>query len=138
MQEQLLSHYVDSLHRDVSFFCGERLRKKGISVGLMYFVLYVYKHPGCTPAQIARDLALDRAYVLRTINKLVNKGFFDRVSHPTDGRATMLYTTAKGDEIFEMSREMLHQWDMYMLEGMSEPEKEQLFTLLNKIQQKGR
>ncbi len=138
MQEHLLSHYVDSLHRDVSFFCGEKLRKKGISVGLMYFILYVCKHPGCTPAQLARDLELDRAYVLRTINKLVENGFFRREDHPTDGRATILYATEKGEEIFTMSRDLLHSWDMYMLEGMTESEKEQLFMLLNKIQQKGK
>ncbi len=138
MQEQLLSYYIDRLHRDVSFFCGEKLRKKGVSVGLMYFILYVCKHPGCTPAQIARDLELDRAYVLRTINKLVDNGFCERVSHPTDGRATMLYVTEKGEEIFSLSRELLHSWDMSILEGMTESEKEQLFTLLSKIQQKGK
>lgn len=142
MQEQLLSHFVDSLHRDVSFFCGETLRKKGITVGLMYFILYVCKHPGCTPAQLARDLALDRAYVLRTINKLVENGFCKRVSHPTDGRATMLYATEKGEEIFEISHDLLHRWDMSVLEDMTEAEKEQLFVLLskieNKIQKKGK
>ncbi len=138
MQEQLLSHYVDGLHRDVSFFCGETLRKNGISAGLMYFILYVCKHPGCTPAQLARDLALDRAYVLRTINKLVDNGFCERVSHPTDGRATILYPTQKGEEIFEMSRDLLHRWDLCVLEGMTETEKEQLFTLLKKIQTKGK
>ena len=138
MQEQLLSHYIDSLHRDVSFFCGETLRKKGVSVGLMYFILYVYKNPGCTPAQIARDLALDRAYVLRTINKLVDHGFFERVSHPRDGRATMLYATEKGEEIFNLSGELLRSWDTHALAGMTEAEKEQLFMLLSKIQQKGK
>lgn len=134
MQEQLLSHYVDNLHRDVSFFCGETLRKEGLTVGLMYFILYVCKHPGCTPAQLSRDLALDRAYVLRTINKLVENGFCERVSHPTDGRATMLYATENGERIFKISRDLLHRWDACVLEGMTEAEKEQLFVLLAKIQ----
>lgn len=138
MQERLLSYDVDRLHRDVSFFCGEPLRKEGISVGLMYFILYVCKHPGCTPGQLARELALDRAYVLRTVNKLVEKGFLNRNDHPTDGRATVLFATPKGQEIFALGRELLRRWDQEMLSCITEQEKEQLFALLDKLQRKGR
>ena len=138
MDQRLLSYYVDSMHREVCLFCAERLRKEGISVGLMYFILDVCKHPGCTPAQLARDLGLDRAYALRAINKLVENGFLDRVTHPTDGRATMLYATEKGEHIFSLSQELLRRWDMQMLDGMTESEQEQLFALLDKIRQKGR
>lgn len=138
MQERLLSYDVDRLHRDVSFFCGEPLRKEGLSVGLMYFILYVCKHPDCTPGQIAKDLALDRAYVLRAVNKLAEKGFLHRSEHPTDGRATVLAATARGQEIFALGRQLLHRWDEEMLSCMTEQEKEQLFALLDKLQRKGR
>lgn len=138
MEEQLLSYYIDNLHRDVSFFCGEELRKKGVSVGLMYFILYVCKHPGCTPTQISVGLGLDRAYVLRTIQKLVENEFFKRLPHPTDGRASLLYATEKGEEIFALSSDLLHRWDKRVLEGMTKAEKEQLFSLLRRIQQKGK
>ncbi len=138
MREAKLSYYIGQLHRDFTVFCGEELRKKGLSVGLMYFILYVCVHPGCTPAQITRDLELDRAYVLRSIHKLVEDGFFKRLPHPTDGRATLLYATEKGDEIFELSHELLWQWDSKKLSSITEAECEQLFMLLNKIQKKGR
>lgn len=138
MQEQLLSHYIDSLHRDLTFFCGEELRKKGVSVGHMYFILYVCTHPGCTPTQLSTDLGLDRAYVLRTIQKLVENEFFNRLPHPTDGRASLLYATEKGEDIFAFSNDLLHRWDKRMLADITEAEKEQLFALLGRIQQKGK
>lgn len=138
MREANFSYYVGQLHRDFTLFCGEELRQKGMSVGLMYFILYVSVHPGCTPAELTRDLALDRAYALRSIQKLVEDGFVERVPHPTDGRATQLYTTEKGKVIFDLSHDLLRQWDAEKLDALTSSECEQLFALLNKIQQKGR
>lgn len=138
MQEQMLASYIDLFHRDVTFFCGETLRREGLTVGLMYFILYVYRNPGCTPIQLTKDLGLDRGYALRCIQKLAEGGFFERRPHPTDRRATVLYTTEKGTEVFFTCRDLLHRWDECMLEGITDAEKQQLFSLLEKIQRKGR
>lgn len=137
MQDATLSYYIGQLHRDFTLFCGEELRKEGISVGLMYFILYVCVHPGCTPAQLTRDLSLDRAYVLRSIQKLVDDDYFQRVPHPSDGRATQLYATEKGTKIFALSHDLLRRWDAVTLDAITPTEREQLLTLLKKIQQKG-
>ncbi len=137
MNNAMFSTYIERLHRDFSFFCGEELRKRGVSVGLLYFILEVCTHPGCTPSDLTRDLSLDRAYVLRTIQKLVEDGFFRREAHPTDRRATVLYATEKGQAIFELGRDLLHRWEDRALDGMTESEKEQLFMLLQRIASKG-
>lgn len=137
MNEARFSTYIEHLHRDFSFFCGDELRKKGISVALLYFILEVCTHPGCTPTDLTRDLSLDRAYVLRTIQKLVEEGFFQRHAHPTDGRATVLYATEKGQEIFELGQDLMRRWENRVLDGITENEKEQLFMLMKRIESKG-
>ena len=137
MQYQLLASYIDFFHRDAAAFCQRTLREKGVTVGLLYFILYVCKHPGCTPIQMTRDLALDRAYVLRCVQKLVEEDFFQRVPHPTDGRATVLYAKEKAVELYELSRQMLESWDQRTLACITDEEKKELFYLLEKIQKKG-
>ncbi len=136
MNNAMFPTYIERLHRDFSFFCGEELRKKGITVGLLYFILEVCTRPGCTPSDVTRDLSLDRAYALRTIQKLVEDGFFRREAHPTDRRATVLYATEKGQELFEFGHAMLHRWEDRALDGMTENEKELLLMLLKRIASK--
>ncbi len=136
MQDLTLSYYIQQLHRSFTLFCGEELRKKGMSVGLMYFILYVCVHPGCTPAELTRDLALDRGYVLRSIQKLVEDGLFQRLPHPGDKRASLLYPTEKGQEIFTLSHQLLHRWDAAVLDAITPAERKQLFALLQKLQPK--
>ena len=137
MEVQLLASYIDYFHRDAAMFCSDILKEKGVTVGLMYLILYVCKNPGCTPIQLSKDLKMDRAYVLRCIKKLTNDGFLERKPHPTDGRATVLHATEKGLDVYDTGRSLLHRWDEYMLEGMTDQEKEQLFALLAKVKRKG-
>ena len=137
MNFQLFASYIDYFHRDAALFCGETLREEGVTVGLLYFILYVCKNPGCTPIQMTRDLGLDRAYVLRCVQKLVEEDFFERKPHPTDGRATVLYPKEKAKELFSSSRQMLECWDQQTLAGLSDEEKKELFYLLRKIKKKG-
>ena len=137
MQEKLFASYIDALHRDAAVFCGEMLKEKGITLGLLYFILYVCSNPGCTPVQLSRAVGLDRAYTLRCIHKLVEEDCFIRKPHPTDGRATLLYPTPKATEIASLSRQMLEDWDAHILSGLSAEEKQLLFRILEKLQKKG-
>lgn len=138
MQDKAFFFYISTLYKDFTAFCTEELRKKNMTVGLMYFILHVSRHPGCTPAQLTAALGLDRGYAVRSINKLVEDGFLHREPHPADGRATVLHTTAKGEEIFRLSHRLLRQWENRMLAGLDETETEQLFAKLQIIyQQKG-
>ena len=137
MEFHLLASYVDYFHRDGTMFCSETLREKGVTVGLLYFILYVCKYPGCTIMQMSRDLGLDRAYVLRCVQKMVDEGFFERRPHPTDGRATVLYPNEKARELDAIGHQLLEDWDQRALTGITDAEKEELFHLLEKIRRKG-
>ena len=130
---KLLSNVTDILHRDLYYFCSERLKEEGLTTGLMYFILFVAKNPDCTPTDLGDALKLDKAYVLRCLKKLTEEGFLIREPHPTDKRASLLRCTERGERVFHMCREMFTEWDEDRLRGLSEDEKEQLFTLLAKI-----
>ena len=130
---RLLSNITDTLHRDLYNFSSERLKKEGLTTGLMYFILHVAKHPGCTPMDLCEALSLDRAYVLRCLKKLVSDDFIIRKPHPTDGRASILTLTEKGERVFHECRQMLFDWDEIRLGSLDEEEKDTLFRLLSKI-----
>ena len=131
---KLLSNITDTLHRDLYNFSSERLKAEGLTTGLMYFILHVAKHPGCTPMDLCAALSLDRAYVLRCLKKLVEDDFIIRKPHPTDGRASILTLTEKGERVFHECRKMLFDWDESRLRSLDEDEKETLFRLLSKIE----
>ena len=130
---KLLSNITDTLHRDLYNFSSERLKKEGLTTGLMYFILHVAKNPECTPMDLCEALALDRAYALRCLKKLTAEDFILRRPHPTDGRASILTLTEKGERVFHECRQLLFDWDESRLSALDEGEKETLFALLSKV-----
>ena len=51
-----IAYYITLLRRDFAGYCSRELGKLGLSQGLLFFILYVGRHPGCTPGQLAAAL----------------------------------------------------------------------------------
>ena len=111
----------------------EDLEALGITQGLLYFVLYIGRHPGCTPSDLSAALHADSGHTTRSIHKLEETGFVIRKAHPTDRRASVLELTDKGRQTMEASRGMFAEWDAYLLEQVPEDQCRQLRELLQTL-----
>ena len=93
---QTLAYAVSQLRADFVAFSSRKLEALGITQGLLYFVLYIGRHPGCTPSDLSAALHADSGHTTRSIHKLEETGVVVRKPHPTDRRASVLELTAKG------------------------------------------
>ena len=59
MEPSTVSSCILTLHREFAAYTTQRLQELGLSFGLIYFVIYVGKHPDCTPSELTKDLHLD-------------------------------------------------------------------------------
>ena len=90
---QTLAYAVSQLRADFVAFSSRKLEALGITQGLLYFVLYIGRHPGCTPSDLSAALHADSGHTTRSIHKLEETGFVIRKAHPTDRRASVLEPT---------------------------------------------
>lgn len=111
MEPSTVSSCILTLHREFAAYTTQRLQELGLSFGLIYFVLYVGKHPDCTPSELTKDLHLDWGHSQRSLNKLAEDGFL--VCH-----------------------QVFIDWDAQSLGGLTAQERQQLLTLLQKAVQK--
>ena len=74
---QTLAFYATVFHRDFAAYTTARLQKLGLSFGLLFPLIYVGKHPGCSQAQLTSALGLDWGYSQRSITRLVDEGLPD-------------------------------------------------------------
>ena len=124
-----------ALYRDFSAYTGEKLEQMGLHFGLLFFLIYVGKHPGCTQAQLTKALGLDWGYSQRSILKLVEDGFLLRSKQ---GRAYRLDLSEKGLRAFAVSHQVFGDWDRQALEILDSEEQRQLCRLLRKITEASR
>ena len=125
-----LAYYSSVLYRDFIAYTSEKLEKLGLHFGLLFFLIYVGKHPGATPSDLTQTLRLDWGHSQRCITKLVDSGFLTKEKV---GRRYQLHLTEKGREAFEVSHQVFFDWDDQRLTALSEEERRTLFALLQKV-----
>lgn len=127
---QTLAFYATAFHRDFAAYTTARLQKLGLSFGLLFLLIYVGKHPGCSQAQLTSALGLDWGYSQRSITRLVDEGFLTREK---SGRAYRLGLSARGEEAFALSHQVFFDWDREKLASLEPEERRQLLELLAKV-----
>ena len=129
MYHKTLSYYSTILYRSFAAFTGEQLQAVGLNFGLLFFIIYVGKHPGCSPSELTQALHLDWGYSQRSLNKLAEDGFLSREKH---GRSYALTLTDRGQQAFVISHQIFFTWDDTRLANLNDTEKDQLLALLQK------
>ena len=69
MEPATVSSCILTLHRRFAAYTTQRLQELGLSFGMMYFIIYVGKHPGCTPSELTQRLHLDWGHSQRSLTK---------------------------------------------------------------------
>ena len=120
MEPSTVSSCILTLYREFAAYTTQRLQELGLSFGLIYFVLYVGKHP-------------DWGHSQRSLNKLAEDGFLTKEKN---GRSYHLKLTQRGENAFVVCHQVFIDWDAQSLGGLTAQERQQLLTLLQKAVQK--
>lgn len=126
---QTFAYYIMLLERDFKRYCGLRLQEMGLTQGLLYFILYIGNHPGCSPRELGQALHMDGGHVGRSLLRLDAGGFICQEQNPRDRRAHILNLTEQGMAAFQVSHDLFHQWDQEILKEMKPAAKQLLLVL---------
>lgn len=132
-QKRQFALLVTGLRHHFQASCSARLKEVGLTQGLMYFVLYVGTHEGCTQTEMNSALRVDVGYSTRSVAKLVEAGLMDRRPNPADKRSNLLYLTDGGAEAFSFVVSLMEEWNEAALSCLDEREKDQLVGLLGRV-----
>lgn len=133
-----LAFYVTLLRRQFVDYCNQRLQELGLSQGLLFFIIYVGKHPGCSPKELAENLQMDTGHAARSLAKLEQAGFLRQSPNPCDKRSHLLNLTGRGQEAFRVSHELFFLWDQELMCEMSQEDRENLLGLLERLTRSSR
>ena len=133
MYQKAISYFITLLYRSFSDYSSEKLQQVGLNFGLLFFIVYIGKRPGCTPSELTKELHLDWGHSQRSLVKLVEDGFLTREKL---GRSYRLRLTSQGEQAFMVCHRVFADWDAEALSGLTAPERQQLLALLQKAAKK--
>jgi DNA-binding MarR family transcriptional regulator len=103
----------------------------GISPGLFGILVIVDANAGLTQQALADAAHLDRSTVVSVLDKMEGRGLVER--RAADRRSNGLYLTPEGTGLLRRLRRKVAQHERRVVQNLSQREREQLVSLLQRI-----
>lgn len=128
-----LAYYISELRRDFVKECSRKLQEDDLTPGLLYPVLYIGRHPGCSPKELTEALHMDWGLSQRTLDRLVASHLISREKNPLDRRRFSLNLTKEGSQVFQKSHDIIVSWNEEKLALLTPQEQTRLESALKKM-----
>jgi DNA-binding MarR family transcriptional regulator len=122
-----------TIHRQSCLYLDRRLKQLGIRSGQFMYIMLACEKDGLSQENISAELKIDKSAVARTIKQLEVEGYVLRKVSNEDKRQYCIYATEKAKNIYKDMTDTVEAGDDYLMEGLTDIEKELLNSLLDKI-----
>ena len=128
---EFLPYRLSVLANTVSGTIAETYAEQfSISIREWRVIAIIAEEEGLTARDIVGRTAMDKVAVSRAVSRLIEKGHLRRTASPTDGRATHLYLTAKGRNVYDKVSPRALAYEDTLLRELSAADRKMLDRLL--------
>ena len=111
----------------------KRLRDFGVTSAHQFGMLLLLSHKNMSQKEISDLTLADEPSTTRMLNRMIKKQIIGKRRSVEDRRKQVVYITEEGNELLTRILPIVKQNDASIEEILEEKELEQLYTLLNKI-----
>ena len=90
---------VRLLRNEMTVRIGEAQAPFGLRFGALSTMVLVHANPGCSQADLARELAIDKSMLVAIVDELESRGLAIRTRSKEDRRRNSLALTAEGERV---------------------------------------
>ncbi len=126
---------ISHLHAHIRVHLQKELEQYGIGSGQYVYLLMLYRMDGSSQDDLTERVKVDKATTTRAIVKLISSGYIRRSRDPSDRRRFIVHLTQKGWDFKPILRSTIDKWTDGLLDGFSNDEKEQLFYMLDRLEE---
>jgi len=123
----------NKIFRYTQIYLDKVLKEFDLSSGSYPYLLILKDKDGINQNRISEELGYDKAMTTRTLAKLINIGYLDRIKDDDDYRANKIYLTDKGKEVCVKILGKVHELVQLITTDLNEEEKVTTIDSLNKI-----
>lgn len=110
-----------------------RIRPLGLAPAQFMTLLELWEEDGLTQKQLVQRLDVEQATMANTLTRMERDGLVRRKPHPTDGRAQLVYLTAKARSLEEPAKAAAAAQNALALNDLSAEETRQFLDLLTTV-----
>ena len=125
---------ISVTYRCAMLYRERALADTGLSGHQTPYLTALYRRPGISQEELARELNVNKSSVARQLTLLEEKGYIRRENVPEDRRCLLVFPTEKALQMRERLHQVLRSWSDYLTEDFSPEEKELLSRMMQKVE----
>ncbi|EGT4374479.1 MarR family transcriptional regulator [Clostridioides difficile] len=133
LQYESLSYIICNLQKNFKLYCEKCLKPYKLTNGLYFYLIYINKNRNCSLNDVSTEFEVDKAHTTRTISRLEQDGYIEKIQNPNDGRAFQLRVTDKGEEVLGDIKNIFSKWDNHIKKEFSDTEYKELVKNLHVV-----
>lgn len=130
---ETLTRPMNSISRCTHLYRDAALTGTGLTSPQVPYLLRICRLPGLTQEELAQGLHVHKSSVTRTLASLERDGWITRAPSPQDRRALHVYPTDKAEALLPRLRQVLGDWNSYLIQELSPEEADTLMSLLQRV-----
>ena len=124
---------INIISRCATMYRDRALSDTGLAGCHTPYILALYRIPGCTQEELARDLNVNKSSVARQLAVLEERGFILREPSPGDRRSQLVYPTQWALDLQPRILQVLYEWNAYLTGELTPEEQEVLSGLICRV-----
>lgn len=124
---------INIISRCATMYRDRALSDTGLAGCHTPYILALYRIPGCTQEELARDLNVNKSSVARQLAVLEERGFILREPSPGDRRSQLVYPTQRALDLQPRILQVLYEWNAYLTGELTPEEQEVLSGLICRV-----
>ncbi len=124
---------LNKITRELNKLTIRMIKEEGIGSSEFDLIHLVRHNPGIAQKEVCEQLNCDKGAIAKRVTSLEKKGFLKKETDPKDKRKHYLYATKKADSLKQSKTKIETIFYDWLLKDLTNEEKEQFLTTLNKI-----
>ncbi len=128
-----IGYFLSLNHRRIKPLMDDRLRGKGVSYGMWFFLRSLWEEDDITQSELSARLSVSQPTTLAALRKLEQQGLITLTKDTEDKRSIRVALTKKGRALKEELLPQVEEINHMLLKGMKKKDIAELLRLLEII-----
>lgn len=131
----MINKYKMEINKDFRKYADSTLKEYGVTIANLKCLLVIERSEDINLNEIAIQLNVDKAMVTRSIKKLVELGYVNKIQDKKDTRSYKISLSEEGEETLNSLRGIFKDWFDKVTHNFTEEEKDLYVTLMRRVHQ---
>lgn len=131
----MAGHLIRRLHQQSTHLFTQRTQAAGIDLTPVQFAALdaIHTHPGCDQSRVAELIGYDRATIGGVIERMLHKGWINRITSAKDRRSREISLTTEGNHLLQALRPVVKALQRDILLPLDDAEQAFFLHLMRRV-----